>query len=241
MPGSSRFESMWSDTREKQEHDRQPVKPVQPQSKPQQPVQQPVREPVSETPVQDPASVHTASAQEQPREEARPKQEARPKPKTPRKGRPAGDDSQGCDIKRLPKSLVLVAKAAAPDVSNAKAVAAFLYAHRDPDLDIDFSDVPDDIVKLSKAYDRMAVIRSMDSSVSRILKKLDQLLDNADLERFVMTTLIMNANGLLGRHVSSGAGIDYTPPDFDLVYDELASHAEEYSRQKDIKNGRPIR
>lgn len=156
-------------------------------------------------------------------------------------GRPADPTAQTCELRGFPKSLVQMAKQSAPEAPNVKAVAAFVYAHRDPDYECDYSDVPDDVIELAGLFDQTKQLRQVDTNVSRILSKLNQLEKDGRLERFVMTMLVMNANGLLGAHVKSGDKIDYTPPDFDIVFEQLARAAEKYWRQEDLKNGRPIR
>lgn len=172
------------------------------------------------------------------------RQEPRSKPKQKpdkARGRPAAQENSTCEIRGVPKSLVQMAKAVTPDASNTKAVAAFLYAHRDPDMQLDFSDVPDDVKALSEKYGQIRLVQQLDENVYKMLDKLRGLEKSAELMRFVMTTLIMNANGLLGKHVSSGAGIDYTPPDFDLVFKELAAHSEKYWQLMRRRDGRPMR
>lgn len=198
------------------------------------------------TPRAAPSEAPVSPLESAPEGAGEPAEAPAPKPRTPQKprgprGRKPDPDNTTCELRGFPKSLVQMAKQAAPEASNVRAVAAFLYAHRDPDYPGDYSDVPDEVIELAGRYDRARQLAQLDANISRILSKLAQLEKDGRLERFVLTTLLMNAHGMLGAHVSSGTGINYTPPDFDLVFDELASKSEKYWEQQNLKNGRPIR
>lgn len=167
----------------------------------------------------------------------------RSRAKAPGEKKPPGrkTDSTTCELRGFPKSLVGMAKRNMPEAPNVRAVAAFMYAHRDPDYESDYADVPDDVIELARAFNRAEHLNQIDASVGKITKKLYDLEKEGRLVRFVLTTLIMNAHGLLGPHVTSGSDINYTPPDFDVVFDNVEKAAEKFWNQMEIRKGRPIR
>ena len=151
------------------------------------------------------------------------------------------DGENGCFVRNFPSSLMQMAKRNFPEASNNKALAAYVYATRDMTENLDYSDVPEDVIELASKYDAYKMMSNMDTNLDIMAKRLKALEKQSRLVRFVMTTLVMNANGLLGEHVDAGQKINYTPPDFDFVFKELEEQSEKYWRMVDYQNGRPIK
>lgn len=151
------------------------------------------------------------------------------------------DSKNGYFVRDFPASLMQMIKRSFPEASNNKALAAYVYATRDVTEDIDYSDVPDDVIELASKFDSYKMMSNMDNNLDIIARRVKALEKQSRLVRFVMTTLVMNANGLLGEHVDAGSKINYTPPDYDLVFKELEAQSEKYWRMIDYQEGRPIK
>lgn len=97
-----------------------------------------------------------------------------------RPGRKSNSDAKSCQIRDFPLSLVKMCKLSlgegdAEVLPNTKALAAFVYANKDPDLDIDYSDVPEDIIALSKHFDKTKAVNNISNDMKDIQRQLREL------------------------------------------------------------------
>lgn len=156
-------------------------------------------------------------------------------------GRKPLDDNITCDIKRFPKSLVQMVKHSFPEVSNTKALAAFVYANRDTDLDIDYSDVSDDVIALANTLDKYKAMRQMDKNIRHINEMLKRLNSASDDTVLALSYLIYDRLGFRTDAPMRPDEVDFTPRGVQDITSVLEIASDKIRKEKQYQEGRPIK
>ena len=145
-----------------------------------------------------------------------------------------------CEIRSFPKSLLLMAKSNFPEAPNTKALAAFVYAHRDTTLDIDYSDVPQDVIELAQKIDIYKAMMQTDKNIRHINESLKRLNEASDDIVLAVSYLIYDRLGFRTDNPERPGDVNF----MEQGVDELTSHLEEISdklrKERKYQEGRPI-
>ncbi len=161
-------------------------------------------------------------------------------PDTRNAGRKTSVDNSTCDIKGFPKSLLRMAKSSFPEAANMKALAAFVYAHRDTELDIDYSDIPDDIVQLASTIDKYKTMMQMDRNIRYIndmLKRLNLMGDDMIL---ALSYLIYDRLGFRTDNPTRPDDINFEPVGLRELTKHLEDSADRIRKEEQYQEGRPL-
>ncbi len=146
-------------------------------------------------------------------------------------------------IRDFPKSLIEMCKLALGDstLPNNKALQAFVYANRDRNADIDYSDVPDDVIELSKRFDSYKNMQTMDGNMKRLLSLMSRLSDVSDDISRGVSYLIYDRAGFNTTNPNRPSDIDFSAPGIEEVETNLEVTCDKIREQARIKAGVPIR
>lgn len=159
-------------------------------------------------------------------------------------GRKSTKATNTCEIRSFPKSLLTMVKSTlggGATIPNTKALAAFVYANRDPDLDIDYSDVPDDVIELAASFDKYKTMMSMDRRVRVIEASLRRLNLVADDLALGQAYLIFDRAGFNERMPNRPSEINFAQPGIEEVINNIGDTNDNMRKEKAIKEGRPIK
>ena len=159
-------------------------------------------------------------------------------------GRKSTKATSTCEIRSFPKSLLTMVKetlGGGVTIPNTKALAAFVYANRDPDLDIDYSDVPDDVIELAASFDKYKTMMSMDRRVRVIEASLRRLNLVADDIALGQAYLIFDRAGFNERLPNRPSDINFAQPGIEEVINNIGDTNDAMRKEKAIKEGRPIK
>ena len=155
-------------------------------------------------------------------------------------GRKPSDDNNTCDIKRFPKSLVQMAKNNFPEASNTKALAAFVYANRDTSLDIDYSDVPDDVIILATTLDKYKTMMQMDKNIRHITELLKRLNSASDDVVLALSYLIYDRLGFRTDSPIRPDEVNFMPQGVQEITKVLELSSNKIRKERKYQEGRPI-
>lgn len=157
-------------------------------------------------------------------------------------GRKPAKGSDTCEIRGFPRSLIQMIKASngCEDASNTMALAAFVYANRDMDSDVDYSDVPERVIELAGTFDRYKAAKQTDRNIRSINEKLKRIETDA-------TSMVMGMAYLLYDRLGFRTDAPNTPSevDFDLygmaeLFARMAESGQKYKKEKAYQDGRPL-
>lgn len=146
-------------------------------------------------------------------------------------------------IRDFPKSLIEMIKKSFGDTTlpNTKALQAFVYANRDQSIDIDYSDVPDDVIALARTFDNYKTQQTMDANLRKLLALVSRLSDvNDDISRGI-AYLIYDRAGFNTVTPNRPSDIDFEAPGIEEVETQLEMTCDKIREQARIRAGVPIR
>ena len=152
-----------------------------------------------------------------------------------RPGRKSSSDAKSCQIRDFPLSLVKMCKLSlgegdAEVLPNTKALAAFVYANRDPDLEIDYSDVSEDIIALSKHFDRTKTVNNINDMQKVIIRYLKELrLTLFENQALTMAVLLDSVNFINKETPKSVGDLSFTQ---DVLIDAIEKLEEDVPKLK---------
>ena len=113
---------------------------------------------------------------------------------------------------------------------NTKALAAFVYANRDPDLEIDYSDVSEDIIALSKHFDRTKTVNNINDMQKVIIRYLKELrLTLFENQALTMAVLLDSVNFINKETPKSVGDLSFTQ---DVLIDAIEKLEEDVPKLK---------
>lgn len=161
----------------------------------------------------------------------------------PPAGRKKKAENYTCQIRDFPKSLMTMIKQDFPDASNSKALAAFVYAYRniDEDSEIDYSDVPSDVIEMAKSVERYNKALSTDREVRRINETLRRLNNVSDDIMLALSYLIYDRAGFRINTPARPGDIDFLEPGIQEVSNKVEKISDRLRQEKQHSEGRPKR
>ncbi len=157
-------------------------------------------------------------------------------------------DRDVCHVRDFPKSLIRMMRQslgeAGVDMPYTKLVTAFVYANRDPDIDIDYSEIPEDAIELASCFQKYKTASSIDRRTRLIEEKLNSLSDKINAVELASTWLAYDRAGLVANPVIDSP--DSLPlsderEGIQLMKESLEEFANKLKKDEAIKKGRPIR
>lgn len=153
-----------------------------------------------------------------------------------------------CHIRDFPKPLIRMMRQslgeAGVDMPYTKLVTAFVYANRDPDIDIDYSGIPEDAIELASCFQKYKTASSIDRRTRLIEEKLNGITDKINAVELAAIWLAYDRAGLVANPVIDSP--DSLPlsderDGIELMKESLEAFANKVKRDEAISKGRPIR
>ena len=150
--------------------------------------------------------------------------------------------SDTCEIRGFPRSLLQMVKASngCEESSNTTALAAFVYANRDMDADVDYGDVPERVIELAATFDRYKAARQTDRNIRSINEKLRRLESDADSMVMGMVYLIYDRLGFRTDAPNTPNDVDFELYGMAELLSRMVSSARKYKKEEAYQNGRPL-
>lgn len=146
-----------------------------------------------------------------------------------------------CQIRNFPKSLMKMIKQTFPDVPHTKAVAAYVYANRDMELEIDYGDIPKDVIELANSIDKFKKISDADKNMRKINENIRQLNEVSEDIMLALSYLVYDRSGFRMTVPQRPSEIDFLEPGVQEVTKKLEKTAELIRKEKKYQEGRPKR
>lgn len=152
----------------------------------------------------------------------------------------SGKDSEVavCQLRDIPRCLVNMAKSYFPKASNSLAVSAFLYANRNRDLAIDYSDVPDEVKEYAKIIERRSAevktsneLRYMTENIRRLNKTNDDIV-------LALAYLIYDNKGFSRDTPAHPGDIDFYDPGIQHVIQRLETISDKLRDERNYQKGK---
>ncbi len=146
-----------------------------------------------------------------------------------------------CQIRNFPKSLMKMIKQTFPDEPHTKAVAAFVYANRDMELEIDYSDIPKDVIELANSIDKFKKISDTEKNIKRINDGIRQLNEASDDLKLALSYLVYDRSGFRISVPQRPSEIDFLEPGVQEVTKKIEKTSDLIRKEKKYQEGRPKR
>lgn len=144
-----------------------------------------------------------------------------------------------CQIRNFPKSLMKMIKQTFPDEPHTKAVAAFVYANRDMELEIDYSDIPKDVIELANSIDKFKKISDTEKNIKRINDGIRQLNEASDDLKLALSYLVYDRSGFRISVPQRPSEIDFLEPGVQEVTKKIEKTSDLIRKEKKYQEGRP--
>ena len=158
------------------------------------------------------------------------------------RGRKATTSSNSVQIRDFPKSLMDMAKKTFPSASNTKALAAFVYANRDISADIDYSDVPEDVIKLASTIEKYKMMQSVDANMRTLLNMVMDIRTTLNDVELGEAWLIYDKGGYNTRsYPSDPSELNFSYDGIDKIISKIETTNDEKEKLRKQSEGRPIK
>lgn len=149
------------------------------------------------------------------------------------------NEADKCQIRDFPRSLMHMVKLSFPDAPNSKALAAFVYANRDTEADIDYSDVSDEVIELAKKVDRFKKVLDTEKNIRKINEGMRRINEMGDDLMLALSYLIYDRAGFRIGNPSRPSEIDFLEPGVQEVANKIERTSDTLRKEKQYREGRP--
>ena len=138
-------------------------------------------------------------------------------------------------IRDFPKSLLNMAKTHFPDATAKNAVAAYMYAYRDPNFDSDYADVPKEVIEMAKKIDTNKRYSHINKDLRSVTDEIRGINERLEANEIAMAYLILDRLGFRNDNPGKIRDIDFDNAEIGIVSDMLNEQARDNIQESKIR------